>query len=70
MAKPWWNPFAAEAGDGTGITNTPEFLKKKLEVLGNERAKFEENLSAVEAQIAEEDAEWGTQKRTLQVRIG
>lgn len=60
-------PWASkkEGADGEGatddITNTPLFLKRKLDVLAKEADGLDDDVAAVEAAAAEEVEEWGPQ---------
>merc|ERR1711935_284114 len=60
-------PPAAGAPSGdTDILNSPEFLKRKVDVLESDIAKADEGIASAQAQVEAGKAEWGPQVEDLQ----
>jgi molecular chaperone GrpE len=60
------NEAAPVPDAATDILNSPEFLKRKLEVLKSDMAKAEDDLKAAQARLEAGKAEWGGQIDDLQ----
>ena len=58
----------AEAG-GEDILNSPEFLKRKVDVLKSDIEKADQNIAELTSLVEEGKAEWGDQLDGLQVEV-
>jgi hypothetical protein len=59
----------SSSGASTDITMSDAFLRKKLEVLNHDAASLDEQIMEAELQAAAEEAEWGSQRKTLQTEF-